>query len=283
MKTKFILVIGFFISFSSAIAQYDEVFNYLKPMDSFQGEKNLPADEKRKLLFKALQDVGWDSDTMPMGENIAYYEEMLTSGDSMYLGMTPLDSLIHVVDLNGDNKQDIVFHVFNWGFGLYTGVFMNQGKKFTNFDFPATLFTGTTWDKNKLTGAMMMEIGCYMCFKQLKVCSVKEEKVNVIRNYNIYPYAWDRLELGKKGTYIKCNSKKISLLKHDVGPNANNFRGEEADEATNKTRNKITMKEDGYYLVETYENYKFIIFRGTSENDDKTCDENYYCGWTKDL
>lgn len=253
-------------------------------MKSFPGEKNIPANDKRRLLVKAIYDTRLD--TLPILDNMQYYDEACTGGDTAYGILTPLDSNIHVLDVNADGQDDLVFHCNHWGFGLqFAYIFINRGDSYSVIDLPGTVFLKAGWINKKMASVTVVDPACCTYpFHKIKNCAIHEKSVVEKETCYVYAYSWNHLKACKKSKSKKTTAKAVRLIEGKYEPGEDGrFRPEMPGGNVHGMGNEIKVKGKKYELLDTYNEYKFIVVRGENETYGGKGKINYYCGWTKDL
>lgn len=241
----------------------------------FTGE--IEVENELELLNHAIKSSGTDTIIELIHQFIDCHIEYSEDSLSEYYGrLKNIKEYIHVLDINNDGKNDLIFDPFNWGCSLtQTYFFINE-----NDNYKLLYLTGGITDSIIITNGKLTKYSNYlrnpidMDFTELLEYTITGNDFKKTNAFFIYNNLIKEVVTKK---YISSKTKKISITL---------YRNEEiADEANFDQYSRINITENKYKIFVNNGKWKLVVVRGNCKDGSnlEKFENGYYCGWTNEL
>jgi len=268
------IFIVIFIFLSSTIFSQKLEYNFSRQV-KFTGE--IEVENELELLNHAIKSSGTDTIIELIYDFIGCHIEYSEDSLSEYFGrLKKITEYIHVLDINNDGKNDLIFDPYNWGCSLTaTCFFVNE-----NDNYRLLFLTGGVTDSIIIVNGMLTKYTNYrkhfphMDFTELLEYTINKtvfEKTNAVFIYdNLIKEVVD-----KKYDLSKTKKKSITL-----------FRTENIAENSFFGQYSVIHLSEKYYKVFLIKgDWKLVVVRGNCTDGSviHKFENGYYCGWTNEL
>lgn len=278
-RTNFYIIISHlfitvFVLFSPSIYSQKLEYNFSRQV-KFTHE--IEVDNELDLLKHAIKSSGTDTIIELIHQfidcHIEYSEDSLSE---YYSRLKNIKEYIHVLDLNNDGKNDLIFDPYNWGCSLTaTCFFINE-----NDNYRLMFLTGGITDSIIIVNGMITKYTNYrgyfpdMDFTELLEYTISDNTFKKINAVFIYSNLIKEV-VDKNFVVSKSKKKSITIYKTEKIEDESNFHN----------YSFITLTEKNYKVFIDKGEWKLVIVRGNC-NDGSTIEkfeDGYYCGWTNEL
>lgn len=254
-------------------ASAQQIQNYsIQRLKKFPGETEVLG--KMDSLYRAIRTSGVDKDTMLEGFIECYLEYVLpgTEADPKPKDVTPLTDYIHIIDLNHDQKYDLVFDPFNWGCSLMvTYAFINEGTGYRSvFEETGISMAWSTAQDQSHTYTAYYPTPMGADFVVFNTYVLKDTSYSLKEAVHVYEKLIPRLN--NKPAIGTTRKQEITIY---AGP-AVFIKEQDAYETLQLTKAE-------YKVLETNNKWKLVIVTAKTKWSRHNESPAFYCGWTNEL
>jgi len=271
-----ILIIALFALSTLCYSQRENLDYNPTRIEKYTGE--IEVKNKLDLLFKAIESSKVDSDST-LRQRINCYQEFSSQNvDSSLKINEPITDYIHIIDLNNDHQDDIIFDPYCWGCTLMsTYIFINNNGNykiiFEKYGIPIELKfkndkinTYTTY-----TPPIPSPFGVDFCV--FYEYSFSDTLVQTNEKFSIYENLISQI---KNKPVSRATTNKLNILLYYENSNINK-----------QYAIRIELTDKNYKIIKSIGAWKLVIVNGKlnarQDYEHKIINNNYYCGWTNEL